>query len=131
MTDPAKGPRASRTTKKTTKKSAKKATKKTAAGQRTTKKLTKKVTKKAASGNASQQKSQNNSGQILRGGRGRTVATVERRAPRPEISGPEWQRMIAEAAYFKALNRGFAGGSPERDWAEAEAEVRAKLDRPS
>jgi hypothetical protein len=35
--------------------------------------------------------------------------------------------MIAEAAYFRAERRGFDGGDPVRDWAEAEAEVDARL----
>lgn len=35
--------------------------------------------------------------------------------------------MIAEAAYFKAEKRGFAPGSEERDWLEAEREVDARL----
>ncbi|MBC7795202.1 MAG: DUF2934 domain-containing protein [Clostridia bacterium] len=35
--------------------------------------------------------------------------------------------LIAEAAYFRAANRGFENGSPEHDWLEAEAEVEANL----
>jgi chromosome segregation ATPase len=37
--------------------------------------------------------------------------------------------MIAEAAYFRAERRGFAGGDAIRDWCEAEAEVDARLRR--
>ena len=53
-------------------------------------------------------------------------------APRQEASGSsvsweERQRMIAEAAYYKAEHRGFQGGDPQRDWCEAEAEVDARL----
>jgi hypothetical protein len=33
------------------------------------------------------------------------------------------QRMIEEAAYFRAEGRGFKGGDPVRDWCEAEAEI--------
>lgn len=33
------------------------------------------------------------------------------------------QRMIAEAAYYRAQARGFQGGSPEEDWKAAEAEI--------
>jgi hypothetical protein len=36
------------------------------------------------------------------------------------------QRMIADAAYYKAERRGFAAGDPDgplRDWLEAEAEI--------
>lgn len=41
----------------------------------------------------------------------------------------ERQRMIAEAAYFKAERRGFNGGDAIRDWCEAEAEIDARLRR--
>jgi hypothetical protein len=36
-------------------------------------------------------------------------------------------RMIAEAAYFRAERRGFNGGDPLVDWVEAEAEINAQL----
>ncbi len=36
-------------------------------------------------------------------------------------------RFIAEAAYFKAEQRGFAGGGELGDWIEAEAEIDALL----
>lgn len=39
------------------------------------------------------------------------------------ISPDERERMIAEAAYFRAQQRGFAGGDPLEDWLSAEAEV--------
>jgi hypothetical protein len=35
----------------------------------------------------------------------------------------ERQRMIAEAAYFRAQQRGFDGGNPEEDWFAAEREI--------
>jgi hypothetical protein len=35
----------------------------------------------------------------------------------------ERQRMIAEAAYFRAQARGFQGGDPVDDWLTAEAEI--------
>lgn len=35
--------------------------------------------------------------------------------------------MIAEAAYFRALARGFQGGDPIDDWLAAEAEVNRLL----
>jgi hypothetical protein len=35
----------------------------------------------------------------------------------------ERRRLIAEAAYYRALRRGFTNGSPESDWLEAEAEI--------
>ena len=43
-------------------------------------------------------------------------------------AGPDTRyQMIAEAAYYRAERRGFAGGDPVRDWLEAEAEVSVKL----
>lgn len=39
------------------------------------------------------------------------------------------EQMIAEAAYYRAEQRGFAGGDTLRDWYEAEAEVDARLRR--
>lgn len=39
------------------------------------------------------------------------------------ISPEERSRMIAEAAYYRAQRRGFAGGHSEEDWLEAEAEI--------
>ena len=62
-------------------------------------------------------------------------ATQPRAAPRtPRTTAPipdgvtrigadERIQLIAAAAYFRAERRGFAGGSPEQDWLEAEAEV--------
>lgn len=41
----------------------------------------------------------------------------------------ERHRQIAEAAYFRAEQRGFSGRDPERDWYEAEAEIDAALCR--
>lgn len=38
---------------------------------------------------------------------------------------------IAEAAYFRALARGFAPGDELRDWLEAEAEIDEQLADPS
>ena len=39
------------------------------------------------------------------------------------LSSDERQRMIAEAAYFRAEHRGFRGGDPLEDWLQAEAEI--------
>jgi hypothetical protein len=38
-------------------------------------------------------------------------------------STPEYQRMVAEAAYYRALGRGFQGGDPVDDWIQAEKEI--------
>lgn len=43
------------------------------------------------------------------------------------ISPEERHRMIAEAAYYRAQQRGFRGGDPLQDWIEAEAEVASRL----
>ena len=41
----------------------------------------------------------------------------------PTLSAQERERLIAEAAYFRAEKRGFAPGCELQDWVEAEAEV--------
>jgi Protein of unknown function (DUF2934) len=43
------------------------------------------------------------------------------------IGSIEWQQRVATAAYLRAEARGFAGGSPEQDWFEAEAELNRQL----
>jgi hypothetical protein len=43
------------------------------------------------------------------------------------VPSSEWHAMVAQAAYFRAEQRGFVGGSPEEDWYAAEAELRARL----
>jgi len=48
---------------------------------------------------------------------------------KPDVSADERRRLIAEAAYFRALERGFTGGDSLRDWLEAEKEVDARFDR--
>lgn len=51
--------------------------------------------------------------------------------PRATASGgmslDERRRMIAEAAYYLAEERGFSGGNSERDWLEAETLVNQRL----
>jgi hypothetical protein len=47
-----------------------------------------------------------------------------------EISHEERERMVAEAAYFRAMSRGFQNGSPEGDWIEAEKDVEVILSHP-
>ncbi|HUX23817.1 MAG TPA: DUF2934 domain-containing protein [Burkholderiales bacterium] len=42
----------------------------------------------------------------------------------PALSAQERERLIAQAAYFRAEKRGFAPGCELQDWVEAEAEVR-------
>ena len=46
------------------------------------------------------------------------------------VSAEERQRMIAEAAYFRAMERGFRGGNPMDDWLMAEREINLLLPSP-
>jgi len=66
------------------------------------------------------------------------VTPARKRAPRKRVAatenaGPSFvdpqQRaaLIARAAYFHAMNRGFAPGHEVEDWLAAEAEVDAEL----
>jgi hypothetical protein len=43
--------------------------------------------------------------------------------PGPVLSVQERQRLVEQAAYFRAEKRGFAPGCELQDWVEAEAEV--------
>lgn len=51
---------------------------------------------------------------------------VQREA-NPSVSAEERQHMIAEAAYFRAQQRGFRGGDPMDDWLAAEREINEVL----
>lgn len=50
--------------------------------------------------------------------------------PTELISPEERQRMISEAAYLRAAQRGFQDGDPLADWLAAEAEINRALPRP-
>jgi len=50
--------------------------------------------------------------------------------PGESISAEERQRMIAEAAYFRAMQRGFNGDSSLDDWLAAEREINRLLPSP-
>lgn len=50
-------------------------------------------------------------------------ATVKAANPKKAISDELRAQWIAEAAYFIAQRRGFAGGSADEDWREAEKEI--------
>ena len=63
-------------------------------------------------------------------------ATTERTEPadseQPDpasesVADPARQRMVAEAAYYRAQKRGFAPGAEAEDWLQAEAEVLEKV----
>ncbi|HEX5041794.1 MAG TPA: DUF2934 domain-containing protein [Candidatus Polarisedimenticolaceae bacterium] len=45
----------------------------------------------------------------------------------PHLSPDERHRLIAEAAYYRASQRGFHGGAEVEDWLAAEAEIDDKL----
>ena len=51
----------------------------------------------------------------------------DKSTPEPTAAGPitteQRRQLIAQAAYFRALSRGFEGGDPVADWLEAEQEV--------
>lgn len=44
-------------------------------------------------------------------------------SPRTEITAEERHRQISEAAYYRAMRRGFHGGADLEDWLESEAEI--------
>jgi hypothetical protein len=44
-----------------------------------------------------------------------------------KISPEERQRMIEEAAYLRAEQRGFCGGNEMQDWLDAESEINMKF----
>jgi hypothetical protein len=46
---------------------------------------------------------------------------------RSEVSSEETRRQIAEAAYYRAKQRGFAPGHELEDWVEAESEVMGRI----
>ena len=45
------------------------------------------------------------------------------------VSPEDRARMIAEAAYYRAEQRGFGAGDPVLDWLHAEAEIDASISR--
>ena len=58
---------------------------------------------------------------------GATHPVVESNNGLTVLNADERRQMIELAAYFRAELRGFAGGCPERDWYEAEAEIDGML----
>jgi hypothetical protein len=60
--------------------------------------------------------------------RGRApMRTVEIPPSVAMVSAEERRRLIAEAAYYRALDRNFQGGDPVADWLLAEREVNQRL----
>ena len=46
---------------------------------------------------------------------------------RAELSPDEVRKLISEAAYYRAKQRGFTPGHEEEDWIQAEAEVMRRI----
>jgi hypothetical protein len=46
---------------------------------------------------------------------------------RADISVEEMRKLISEAAYYRAKQRGFAPGHELEDWIQAEAEVKRRM----
>ena len=51
-------------------------------------------------------------------------------SPAQSVTPEDRQLMIAEAAYYRALQRGFSGGDPVDDWLQAEQEINNELPNP-
>lgn len=77
-----------------------------------------------------QKKTSSRTTSTARKGTARRTASPGKKARTGGKAAPEKvHQMISEAAYYKAEQRGFTGGDPERDWFEAEAEIQATLVR--
>jgi hypothetical protein len=49
--------------------------------------------------------------------------------PRAEASAEEIRKLIEEAAYYRAAQRGFTPGHELEDWVQAESEVMRRVER--
>src|SRR3569832_2084509 len=61
----------------------------------------------------------------------KTTPPMSSGSPSRAVSAEEREKMIAQAAYLRAGQRGFMGGAPVADWLEAEAEIDSRLSRSS
>ena len=59
-----------------------------------------------------------------------TTVRPSQTSARVQVSPDEIRRLIAEAAYFRAKERGFTPGYELEDWVQAEAEVKTRLASP-
>ena len=57
------------------------------------------------------------------------VLSVKSKRKSKYKSEQDYQEMIAEAAYYKAEQRGFIPGFEEEDWLQAESEIIAMLQK--
>ena len=60
---------------------------------------------------------------VMAAGRPKQGSPEGRPGSGPALSAQERERVVAQAAYFRAEKRGFAPGCELQDWVEAEAEV--------
>ena len=60
-----------------------------------------------------------------------TPRTPSRTAASVALTREELEKLISEAAYFRAKQRGFQPGHELEDWIQAEAEVMRRLERRS
>lgn len=56
----------------------------------------------------------------------RTLECIRQQGSGPETA-EERRRKVAEAAYYKAQQRGFQGGDPQQDWHDAEREIESRF----
>jgi hypothetical protein len=57
----------------------------------------------------------------------RTAKTPNSSSARVELSPDELRKLVSEAAYYRAKQRGFVPGHELEDWIQAEAEVRKRI----
>lgn len=122
------------TTPKTRSKTGKPSTKKPAAAKKTSAAKTASSTKKSATAKSPAKKEESATKPAAKTAVRKTTArkaTKSVSAPASPISAEERRRLIAEAAYLRAEQRGFAGGDPMADWLEAEADIDASLMGPT
>lgn len=110
---------------KTTSTRSKKTTvrKKAAKKKVTKKKVTKKAAKKLAPTSATASKKEAKTAGKKKTARKPSLKKQSQETTAIVISEFDRQKMIAEAAYYRAEQRGFAAGDPLEDWLAAETEV--------
>jgi hypothetical protein len=100
------------------------ASKKKASSKKTTAKAAKKTSTRRKGGTVAATAKTAAPAKPSGNGRAERVGSTEQA---PIVSWQRRREMIAEAAYYKAKQRGFVGGDPAADWKEAEAEIDAML----
>lgn len=68
---------------------------------------------------------------VTRRTRAAPAARAEPMSNRAAVSPEQRHAMIAQAAYYRAEQRGFAPGGELQDWLAAEAEIKRALGEPS